>query len=189
VLALFFQGGLGYSPLRSGLAVSPFALGSAAAALVAGRLVPRLRRRLTVYGLMVATAGIAVTALVLRHSAGDEAAWVAAGPLLLAGLGGGMVVSPNMTLTLASVPVVTAGAAGGAVQTARRVGSALGTAVLAAVFYHALIHAGGCEAAISDALLCAAGFMFLALLLAATDLIRHWDDPPVPTLAPDSTYT
>jgi EmrB/QacA subfamily drug resistance transporter len=39
VLALFFQDGLGYSPLRSGLAVTPFALGVAASAVVAGRLV------------------------------------------------------------------------------------------------------------------------------------------------------
>jgi hypothetical protein len=30
VMALFFQGGLGYSPLRSGLAITPFALGAAA---------------------------------------------------------------------------------------------------------------------------------------------------------------
>ena len=41
VLALFFQDGLGYSPLRSGLAVTPFALGVAASAALAGRLVPR----------------------------------------------------------------------------------------------------------------------------------------------------
>ena len=39
VLALFFQDGLGYSPLRSGLAVTPFALGVAASAAIAGRLV------------------------------------------------------------------------------------------------------------------------------------------------------
>ena len=42
VLALFFQDGLGYSPLRSGLAVTPFALGVAASAVVAGRLVGRV---------------------------------------------------------------------------------------------------------------------------------------------------
>jgi hypothetical protein len=79
--------------------------------------------------------GLATTALVLRHVDGDQAAWAAAGPLLLGGLGGGMVTSPNVTLTLASVPVRMAGAAGGVLQTAQRIGSAIGTALLASVFY------------------------------------------------------
>src|SRR2546430_11015503 len=47
----------------------------------------------------------------------------AVGPLLVAGLGGGMVTSPNMTLTLQNVPVRMDGAAGGAVQTAQRIGA------------------------------------------------------------------
>jgi hypothetical protein len=64
---------------------------------LAGRLVSRVGRWLTVTGL-------AATALVLRHVGGDQAAWAAAGPLLLGGMGGGMVTSPNVTLTLASVP-------------------------------------------------------------------------------------
>ena len=44
VFALFFQDGLGYSPLRSGLTVTPFALGVAASAVIAGRLVARVGR-------------------------------------------------------------------------------------------------------------------------------------------------
>src|SRR6266536_4321872 len=39
VFAMFFQQGLGYTPLQSGLSVAPFALGSAVSAAVAGRLV------------------------------------------------------------------------------------------------------------------------------------------------------
>src|SRR5919106_598010 len=71
---------------------------------------------------------LVATALALGHSPGDRAAWAAADPLLLAGLGRGMVTSPNVTLTLAAVPVPMAGAAGGALQTAQRIGSAIGTA-------------------------------------------------------------
>jgi MFS family permease len=100
VLALFFQDGLGYSPLRSGLAVTPFALGTAVSAVIAGRLVARLGRWLTVSGLAGVIVGLSVVALVLRQVGGDAAAWMAAGPLFLAGLGGGLVTSPNMTLTL-----------------------------------------------------------------------------------------
>jgi EmrB/QacA subfamily drug resistance transporter len=170
VMALFFQDGLGYSPLRSGLAVTPFALGVAASAVLAGRLVARVGRWLTVSGLTTIAVGLAATALVLRHAGGDRAAWAAAGPLLLAGLGGGMVTSPNVTLTLQSVPVRMAGAAGGALQTAQRIGAAVGTALLASVFYRVLTTGHAYPLAISDALLCAAGLMLLALLLAIAEL-------------------
>jgi EmrB/QacA subfamily drug resistance transporter len=174
VLALYFQDGLAYSPLRSGLAVTPFALGVAVSAAIAGRLVSRVGRWLTVSGLSMTLLGLIATALVLRHASGDAAAWVTAGPLLLAGLGGGMVTSPNMTLTLQNVPVRMAGAAGGAVQTAQRIGASIGTAVLATVFYHILVVTGrNFSTAISDALLCACGLMVLTLLMALADAIRQ----------------
>jgi EmrB/QacA subfamily drug resistance transporter len=174
VFALFFQDGLGYSPLRSGLTVTPFAFGVAAAAVVAGRLVSRIGRWLTVSGLATVAVGLVGTALVLRHVGGDAAAWATAAPLLVAGLGGGMVTSPNITLTLQSVPVEMAGAAGGALQTAQRIGGAIGTAVLAAVFYQVLVRTGrDYPAAVSDTLLCASAFMLLALLMAVGQLCRR----------------
>jgi MFS family permease len=192
VLALFFQDGLGYSPLRSGLAVTPFALGSAVSAVFAGRAVPRFGRWLSVSGLVAAAVGMIVTALVLRRVTGDAAAWAAAGPLLLAGIGGGMVVSPNTTLTLEAVPPGMAGAAGGALQTAQRIGAAIGTAVLATVYYHALTGTGGhFGAAVSDALLCAAGLMVIALVIAVGELIerRHRRAAPAPQAAHEAVLS
>jgi EmrB/QacA subfamily drug resistance transporter len=174
VLALFFQDGLGYSPLHSGLTITPFALGVAVSAAVAGRLVARIGRWLTVIGLCAGIVGLAATAFVLRYTGGDAAAWLAAGPLLVAGLGGGMVTSPNITLTLQDVPVSMAGAAGGALQTAQRVGTAIGTAVLTAVFYRALTGVGNTyEIAGSDALLCACALEALALVMAVIELRRR----------------
>jgi EmrB/QacA subfamily drug resistance transporter len=173
VMALFLQDGLGYTPLRSGLAVTPFALGVAVSAVVAGRLVARVGRWLTVSGLATTVVGLTATALVLRQVGGDRAAWAAAGPLLLAGLGGGMVTSPNVTLTLQAVPVRMAGAAGGALQTAQRVGAAIGTAVLVSVFYRVLTGSGhDWPEAVADALWCACGLMLLALLLAVAEARR-----------------
>ncbi len=174
VLALFLQDGLGYSPLRSGLTVTPFALGVAASAVVAGRLVSRVGRWLTVCGLTTVLSGLIATALVLRHATGDAAQWAIVGPMLVAGIGGGLVTSPNMTLTLQHVPVGTAGAAGGAVQTAQRIGAAIGTATLATIFYHVLLRTGhDYPVAVSDALLAACGFMLLALLMALAVLTRQ----------------
>jgi MFS family permease len=174
VLALFFQDGLGYSPLRSGLSVTPFALGVAVSAVIAGRLVAGLGRWLTVIGLTATVGGLVVTALVLRHITGDAATLATVGPLLVAGLGGGMVTSPNMTLTLQNVPVRMGGAAGGAVQTAQRIGAAIGTATLATIFYHVLTHTGhDYSTAVSDTVLSAAGFMLVALLMALAELTRQ----------------
>jgi EmrB/QacA subfamily drug resistance transporter len=188
VLALFFQDGQSYSPLRSGLAVTPFALGSAVSAVFAGRAVPRFGRWLTVSGLLTTAGGMVATALILREVGGNAAGWAVAAPLLVAGVGGGMVISPNTTLTLESVPAQMAGAAGGALQTAQRIGAAIGTALLATVYYHALtgraatLSGRNFGAAVSDALLCAAGLMLLTLLIAVAELIaeRRRAAPPSP---------
>ncbi|WP_307853751.1 MFS transporter [Streptomyces tagetis] len=135
VFALFFQNGLGFSPLMSGLAVTPFAVGSAVAAAVAGRLVERFGRLLTVWGLVAVMAGLGSTAVVLWLAPADRAAWYAAPALLVGGLGSGFVISPNVTMTLRDVPVRMAGAAGGALQTGQRLGGAVGTAALPGLFY------------------------------------------------------
>jgi EmrB/QacA subfamily drug resistance transporter len=135
LFALFFQTGLGYTPLQSGLAVMPFALGSASASVVAGRLVGRHGRGVTVIGLCAFILGLSATGIVLGLVPPEHAGWAAAPALLVAGIGSGCVVSPNITMTLGNVPVGMAGAAGGGLQTAQRFGTAIGTAVLPGLFF------------------------------------------------------
>ncbi|MEU4745626.1 MFS transporter, partial [Actinosynnema sp. NPDC023658] len=167
VFALYFQLGLDYTPLQSGLAVTPFAVGSAASAVIGGRLVERWGRKLTVTGLVLVVTGLAVTAVVLRLAHPHVAGWLVAPALLVAGIGGGWVIAPNTTLTLRHVPVSMAGAAGGALQTGQRIGAAIGTAALTGVFYTVLaasewdfpvavsISVGGATLAVSLALVVA----------------------------------
>ncbi len=170
VFALYFQQGLGYTPLQSGLAVTPFALGSTVSAAVAGRLVHRYSRWLTVVGLGGVAVGLATTALVLYAAPVPAAAWVVAVPLLVAGIGGGAVISPNITMTLECVPPRMGGVAAGALQTGQRIGSAIGTAVLAAVFYGVVSQSGRYQDSIAAALLTATGFVCLALVVAVLEL-------------------
>ena len=171
VFATFFQTGLGYTPLQSGLTVTPFALGSAASAVVGGQLVARLGRRLTVLGLGLVALGLAATALVLLLVPAGSAGPAAAGALLIAGIGGGWVVAPNTTMTLECVPVRMAGSAGGALQTGQRIGAAIGTAGVAAVFY-AVLRASGREysVAIAVAVGVAALTVLIALVIAVGEL-------------------
>ncbi|MFF9021483.1 MFS transporter [Streptomyces eurythermus] len=172
VFALFYQRGLDFSPLRSGLAVTPFALGSAGAAVLSGRLVERYGRLLTVCGLAGVIAGLGGTALLLRLVPLDLAPWVAAPVLFLGGVGGGFVVSPNITMTLRDVPVRMAGAAGGALQTGQRLGAALGTAALPGLFYLVLGRGGDYRGALVTALGAALAGMAASLALAVFDWWR-----------------
>jgi EmrB/QacA subfamily drug resistance transporter len=170
VLALFFQDGLGYSAFQSGLAVTPFAIGSAVTAVVAGRLVGRLGRRLTVGGLVLVIAGFA--GLAVAVAAPERTALATALPLLVAGVGSGAVISPNITMTLMHVPPTMGGAAGGAIQTGARVGSAVGAAVLAASFRITLDGSGYATGA-RYAFAFAIGFVLVALAVAARELRRR----------------
>lgn len=170
VFALYFQRGLGFSALQSGLAVTPFAVGSALSAAVAGRLVSRYGRWLTVVGLATVAVGLVCTAVVLHAAPTPSAQWMAALPLFVAGLGGGAVISPNVTLTLECVPPQMGGAAAGALQTGQRIGAAIGTSLLAAVFYGVLARGGGFQNAVVAALLTATTLICLALAVAVAEL-------------------
>ncbi|BCB77485.1 MFS transporter [Phytohabitans flavus] len=165
VLALYLQEGLGWSPLHSGLAVTPFSVGSAAAAVIAGRLVNRLGRRLTVIGLLTVVVGLVATALTLRYAP----AWAVAPALLIGGVGSGLVISPNITLTLRNVPVEMAGAAGGALQTGQRVGAAVGTALLPGLYFAVLATTHRNAEAVMIAVCTAAAATAVALLIAGAE--------------------
>jgi hypothetical protein len=90
------------------------------------------------FGLATVLVGmVGVWVAVGAHPGHDVALWTAP-PLLIAGLGGGLVISPNLTLTLSRVPVERAGSAGGVLQTGQRIGSAAGIAVTGSVFYNQL---------------------------------------------------
>lgn len=173
VLALFYQDGLGFTAFESGLAVTPFAIGSAVTAVLAGRLVGRLGRKLTVGGLVLVGTGFVALALVIGVP--EHVALATALPLLVAGIGSGAVISPNVTMTLDHVPPRMGGAAGGAIQTGARIGSAMGAAVLTAAFRISLD--GDLAGAARSAFLCAIVFVLVALALAIYELRqqrRRW---------------
>ncbi|MEU6406571.1 MFS transporter [Streptomyces sp. NPDC046985] len=171
VFALFFQDGLGYEPLSSGLAVTPFAIGSALAAVVSGRLVERLGRLMTVCGLVAVIVGMGAAALILRSAPLDAMTWLAAPALFLAGMGSGCVITPNITMTLRDVPVRMAGAAGGALQTGQRLGGAVGTAALPGLFYMVL---GASGRDYREAVALTVGSALVAMLASLAVAVVDW---------------
>jgi MFS family permease len=169
VFAVYFQTDLGLSPLESGLAVTPFSLGSAVSSWVAGRLVARWGQWVTITGLVLMVIGLGAVGLLGFVVDKDSLMLAIAFPLLVAGVGGGAVISPNTTLTLACVPSSMSGVASGVLQTGQRLGSAVGTAVLAAVF-HAVASASGVPATgFSFAMIAAVILILIALALALAE--------------------
>ncbi len=169
VLSVHLQEQLDLSALMTGLMLTPFAVGAALTATPAGSLVSQVGRKVTVGALVLVIAGLGVVAaLVPGH---DGALWpVLVVPLLLAGLGGGGVVSPNFTLTLAEVPPRMGGAAGGALQTGQRIGSALGAAAIMTSYQVTLARTDHADTALRAALVTALVILTLALVLAVRDM-------------------
>jgi EmrB/QacA subfamily drug resistance transporter len=175
-IAIFFiqtqylQLGLGYPAWKSGLAVTPFAIGSALVSSAGSRQALRRGPKLVAFGLAMVLIGLAGLWLAVdTHPGHDVALWMAL-PLLIAGLGGGLVISPNLTLTLSQVPVQRAGSAGGVLQTGQRIGSAAGIAITGSVFYTQLASShGDFASAFRHGIVSAAAFVAAALGLVLAD--------------------
>lgn len=125
---------------------------------------------LVVIGLGGVALGLLGVMLAVQLVPGRNLGWASALPLLVGGIGSGLTVSPNTTLTLTRVPVHRAGAAGGVLQTGQRVGSAAGIAVVGSVYFAHLANHGRTDTAMQLGLLSAVGIIVVALALAVADL-------------------
>ncbi|HEX5495846.1 MAG TPA: MFS transporter, partial [Mycobacteriales bacterium] len=168
---LFLQIGLGYSALLAGAAVTPFALGSAAASGLGGRSVSRFGRHLVAVGLLLVLAGLAGVEVAVHQAGGHGVALATAVPLLVAGVGSGLVIAPNQTITLSEVPVRGAGSAAGVLQTGQRIGTAVGIATVGSLFFATVTSSHGDFArAFDDSLSIVIAFVVAALAAAVADL-------------------
>jgi EmrB/QacA subfamily drug resistance transporter len=171
-ISILWQSGLGRSALMTGLIAVPFSFGALVSASVSDRLSARMGRMVLVTGCATVGIGLALSALVVHLTAPAPNGWALVGPLLLAGLGSGMVIAPNQDFVLARVPSREAGTASAILTTAQRVGSAVGIAVIGTVLYGNLNFQPGPNAVASAfshsaqlALLANVGFVVLALIL------------------------
>ncbi|MGW1963822.1 MFS transporter [Streptomyces sp. NPDC001935] len=169
VYSLFLQNTAGYSALAAGVSVLPFAAASAVGAAIGGRLVMRHGRKLVVFGLLLVVVGLLGVVVAVQLVPLESVGWATALPMVVGGIGSGLTVSPNTTLTLTRVPVQRAGAAGGVLQTGQRIGSAAGIAVVGAVYFAHQASHGRSVTAIQLGLLTAVGMSAIALLLAIAD--------------------
>jgi EmrB/QacA subfamily drug resistance transporter len=175
VTTLFLQEGLHAQPLAAGLVSVPFALGAAVSAFIGGRLVQRFGRALVVVGLVIVIVGIGALLASATLAPPAAAEWLMAASTLVGGIGGGFVISPNQTLTLSEVPPEEGSAAGSIAQLGQRVGTAVGVALVTAVFF-ASVPGGGTHPidlyhqAVRDGYLVTLALLAVALIVGLIDL-------------------
>jgi len=133
LLSQYLQVGMGYSAFAAGLRTLPWTAAPMVVAPVAGLLASRIGvRPLLVTGLAAEAAGLAWIAALLGH---DALAYTDLVPgLVMAGVGMGLTFAPSATAVLADMPEDDHGTANSVNATVREVGTALGVAVLVAVF-------------------------------------------------------
>jgi EmrB/QacA subfamily drug resistance transporter len=131
-LTLFVQDVLGYSPLRAGLAFLPITAAIITSAQLAARSLPSLGpKRLMATGALVGVVGLAWLTQVSVTSGYLEGIL---GPMLVFGLGMGLLFVPSTIIAVSGVPPHETGAASSLLNVTQQVGGSLGLSILVTVF-------------------------------------------------------
>jgi EmrB/QacA subfamily drug resistance transporter len=187
MMAQYFQLGLGYSPLGTGLRFLPWTLTPLLIAPAAGALADKIGSRpLMVLGLAMQGAGLAWIALGATSTTGYGRFVL---PLIIAGVGISMAIPTVPTTALNAVPPADMGKASGVQNTLQRFGAVFGVAIVAAVF-SANGHLGSSATLISGfrpALAAAAGLSVAGALTALGAGARRRSPSASPQQAPALT--
>ncbi|MFJ9423005.1 MFS transporter [Streptomyces sp. NPDC101249] len=136
VWTLYMQIGLGWSALRAGLTGVPFSLAvSTAAALSVQKLVPRFGRGVLQAGALLMGLGVLLYLWEAGHYGLAIASWQMALPLVVMGVGMGLIVAPLTDAVLSGVPREHSGSASGLINTVQQMGNALGLGLVSVVFF------------------------------------------------------
>ena len=170
IVAQYVQAGLGSTALVSGAVGVPAALAGSVAAAVAGRRVIRVGRVMVLGGMAAGMAGLlASVGIIHMHARAGWSPWWLTLTLLLLGVGQGLVVSSNQTLSLVDVPLEYAGAAGGILQTGERIGTSIGIAAITGLTFR-VSHSSGWDVAAQVGLLAVVAAIAVSAAIAAVDL-------------------
>ncbi|WP_431841889.1 MFS transporter [Calidifontibacter indicus] len=140
---IYFQAGLGWSVLKAGLVGVPFAIAtSAAAGFGVTRLVVRIGRKVLQVGALVMAFGLVAMAVAVNLASVTTPWWAFVAPMVVTGVGFGLMVAPVGLFALADVPVEHAGSASGLFNTSGQLANAVGIAVIGSVFFEVVQSVG-----------------------------------------------
>ncbi len=129
VFSVYLQIGCGYRAIDTGLAIGPWALGTAIGAVTGGMVVRKLGRHTLHAGIGLLMTGVALM-LAVVPAKGTVSAWSLAGPELIAGAGMGMVISPLFRFVLGGIAGPEVGAGSGVLNAMQQLGAAAGIALV-----------------------------------------------------------
>ncbi len=136
VWTLYMQMGLGWSALRAGTTGIPFSIAvSLAAGISVQKLVPRFGRKVLQAGALTMVAGLLLYIWEADRYGTAIHPWQMALPLVVMGLGMGLIVAPLTDAVLSEVPREHAGSASGLINTVQQMGNALGLGLVSVVFF------------------------------------------------------
>jgi MFS family permease len=143
--------------------------------------VQRFGRKLVVFGLCFVIVGFTLDLLLAITLPAELAPYGMGAGLLVAGIGGGFVISPNQTLTLAEIPVSEGGVAGSMAQLGQRIGTSIGVAAATSTFFATILRESGGEITLAayrdgfrNAIVISIALIVGALALGVVDLVaRH----------------
>ena len=135
IFNVFLQNGLGFTPWHSAVTTAPWAAGAFIGSAVGGIAMAKLGRRVLLAGLVVEAAGLAGVYLVLRMAGAGVSTVDLLAPMVIGGIGMGMVFVPLFDIVMAGVRPREMGSASGVLQTVNSLGMSLGIAGIGAIFF------------------------------------------------------
>jgi MFS family permease len=135
IFNVFLQNGLGFTPWHSALTTAPWAAGAFVGSAVGGITMAKLGRRVLHAGLVVEAAGLLAVYAVLRGAGAGVSTVDLLAPMVVGGIGMGMVFVPLFDIVLAGVRPQEMGSASGVLQTVNALGMSLGIAGIGAIFF------------------------------------------------------
>ncbi|WP_309234575.1 MFS transporter [Nocardia sp. XZ_19_385] len=141
-VSITLQEVLGFSPWRTGLLMTPFAVGACVGALVSPIAVRRWGVRALTLGVTAYGVLVAIGAGYLHLTDGVVSVPLVVGPVFLAGLSVGLFFVPLQPIMLSGLEQRQMDAASGLLPTIEQIGNALGLALLSALFFRAHTLAG-----------------------------------------------
>jgi MFS family permease len=135
IFNVFLQNGLDFSPWHSAISTAPWAAGAFIGSAAGGIAMSKLGRRVLHAGLVVEAAGLLAICAVLRAAGGGVSTVDLLAPMVVGGIGMGMVFVPLFDIVMAGVRPHEMGSASGVLQTVNSLGMSLGIAGIGAIFF------------------------------------------------------
>ena len=129
------QIGLGYTAIEASLTSAPYALGGFVGSAIGGMTMGKLGRQVLHAGLAIKAAGVVALYVVLELAGTGVGHWHFTAPLLVAGIGMGMVFVPLFDIILSGVADHEVGSASGVLQALQQLGMSLGVAGVGTLFF------------------------------------------------------